>query len=205
MKAATSISTLLICVVVMACGGLSPRTAYPGTLRAPTTMAANFMMRQRLTVTRVGAEPVRFESVLQKSGNALVLLGLTPFGTRAFLIELTGTDVRYESYLPGELPFPPQYILFDVQRTVFPFLSDSALSDGWHEERSGEELVRERWQGGLLVERTFERTSEVPPGQIRVVYETGVLPGTMPPTTHFYNAWMGYELTIETVEQSALP
>jgi len=170
---------------------------YPGTLVPPSSVPGDFIARQELRASH-GATRVRLESVLQKRGDTITLLGLTPLGTRAFLLQQEGVSVTFTPYLDRPLPFPPRYMLIDIHRALFIGIGPGPLPDGVHAIRRGGEEIRERWQGGRLVERTFRRESGVPPGLITVTCEEGMQFGVPPRELTFKNGWFGYELTITT-------
>lgn len=201
-----SLATALL-LVVLGCGSAAepagpPR--YPGTLRPASELGADVMMRQTLEADW-GAGSQAFEAVFQKQGDELVLLGLGPHGGRAFLLEHAGGEVRFETFVELDLPFPPRYVLLDVQRTFFPYLSREPLPDGVHEERMDGERVRETWRDGRLLERTFERLDGDPEGTIRVDYGPGLVFGQPPPgEIVFHNGWYGYTLRVRTVDYRAL-
>lgn len=198
-------ASLVLALVLGACGGAettAPR--YPGTLRPPSAMGADVMMRQRLTARWGEGEETSFDAVLQKQGNALILLGLGPHGGRAFVIAQRDGAVSYEELVDIDLPFPPEFILLDVQRVFFPRLSPAPLGDGVHERVVDGERVIERWQNGKLVSRTFERADGDPAGTITIGYGTGWAPGEQPPTVRFDNGWFGYSLSVETLSWNRL-
>jgi hypothetical protein len=179
----------------------------PGVLHAPSEYPGAFLDRQTIVAT-YGKKSAKFDAVLQKRDDELVLLGMTPFGSRAFSLKQTGLQVAFESFVPQELPFPPQYILFDVQRVFFegtlPGLPTP--SDGAHEfaPRDGE-VMTEYWQDGRVLQRRFRRTSGDPAGEIVIVYESGMALGGPPPQhIAFTNGWYGYRLDITTLSHQAL-
>ena len=195
----------LACCLLAACGGAegaAPR--YPGTLRPPSAMGADVMMRQRLTARWGEGEETAFDAVLQKQGNALVLLGLGPHGGRAFVLAQRDGAVSFEKFVDVDLPFPPEFILLDVQRVLFPRLSETPLPDGVHERVVDDERVTERWHSGKLVARTFERVDGDPAGTITIGYGEGWAPGEQPPTVRFENGWFGYSLSVETLSYQPL-
>jgi hypothetical protein len=128
-------------------------------LPPPDAIPGTFTVRQKLVASSAHGGG-SFEAVLKKLPGRLTLLGLTPYGSRAFLLEQAGADVSFTSYIPRELPFPPTYVLLDVHR-VFdaPLGASPEAGDGKDEvEREAivrGELVRERWLGGHLVQRIF--------------------------------------------------
>jgi Protein of unknown function (DUF3261) len=57
--------------------------------------------------------------VVQKNGPRLVLIGLTPFGAKAFSVTQIGVEVWSESKLGPALPVPPENVLRDLHRAHF--------------------------------------------------------------------------------------
>jgi len=185
----------LLLSICVACGAPSETSlTYPGTLRPPSAFARDFVLRQSITARR-GNDAVTFQAVLQKRGNALVVLGLTPYGTRAFLLEQRGEQVSFRSFVDRDLPFPPRFILLDIQRTLlFPPAGPS--SDGQHERMVDGDVITERWRGGRLLSRRFRRVDGLPEGEIVVEYGEGMTPERPPPLIRLHNGWSGYDLLI---------
>ncbi len=182
--------------------GPLPLPDYPGTLTRPSEHPGDFLLRQHLTA-HFGERVESFDAVLQKRGDVLTLVGLTPFGTRAFLLEQTGLEVKFTSYV-GELPFPPRFILFDVERVYFDGIAGAPLDDGEHvEQRSGERIV-ESWNGGRLAARRFTRIANDPPGVMSIVYAGGMASGAFPAQIEIDNGWVGYKLSIATLSEQRL-
>jgi hypothetical protein len=140
--------------------------------------------------------------VLQVDAGVLSLLALTPYGTRAFLLEQSGQSIRFTPFVDRELPFPPRFILIDVHRALFSALGTPPPSaDGEHVfERDGER-VTERWRGGKLLERRFERLDHKPKGTIRVSYGAGIAPNVTPQIIELDNGWFDYRLSIRTLAE----
>jgi hypothetical protein len=198
----------LAALVLAGCGPRRPAgegPGYPGELQPPERFASDFLLRQELEV-QLGGERTRFQAALQRRGATLTLLVLTPMGTRAFVIEQQGLDVRFTSYLPEgrEPPFPPRYVLLDVQRTLLPQLGDGPLADGEHRGERAGEVIRERWLGGRLLERRFARRGGRPAGEIVLAYEGGMAPGEAPSRVVLDNGWLGYRLVITTLSSQDL-
>ncbi|MFZ6183421.1 DUF3261 domain-containing protein [Nannocystis pusilla] len=176
---------------------------YPGAL-ATTLTGPDFMARQRLRGTARGRE-IGGEVVLQKQGDALTLIGLTPFSTKAFVAKQQGAEVKVDVFAPeGKLPFPPRFMLLDVHRVQFLGLPGAPLADGTHRGEVGEEKVTEVWQGGALLERRFERKDGKPGGEIVVTYEGGMKDGALPSRLRLVNGWFGYEIAVETLQWQPL-
>ena len=123
------------------------------------------------------------------------------------MLRQTGRDVSFQSFVPQTLPFPPQYILMDVERVFFPWIDGGAarVPDGNREEVRNGEIITEEWHEGRLFRRTFRRTDGRPPGGIVVDYEGGMAAeGTAPAHVTFRNGRYGYTLEIETESHQPL-
>jgi hypothetical protein len=176
---------------------------YPGSLGSPADHPGDFIRRQAIVAHFPGHEQ-SFEAVLQKKGDKLTLIGLAPFGIKAFVLEQSASGVTFKPYLHRDMPFPPEFMLNDIRRTYFDGLSSGALSDGWHEVVQDGERVRELWAGGRLLERHFARLSGGPAGEISIVYVDGMSGPQSPALIELDNGWFGYHLTIRTVSEQAL-
>jgi hypothetical protein len=172
---------------------------YPGELADSTALPDGLFLRQRIEA-RFGGRELGFAAVLQSEAGVLSLLALTPYGTRAFLLTQRGQALSFTRYVDQALPFPPRFIMLDVHRTLFLGLPGAPLADGEHQGLRGGERIRERWQGGRLLARSFERVDGRPRGLIRVAYRGGML-GAMPPARiDLDNGWFAYQLAIHTLE-----
>jgi hypothetical protein len=164
-------------------------------------------MRQRVTIGWQDREE-RFEAVLQKRGDVLLLLGLGPMNAVGFSLTLDDRGITFENRTGQEMPFDPERILADVQRVFYPWLSEeSACLDC--ERRGLREAVEivERIGPTGLVERRFSRVDR--PGQVGIVveYQAWMDGGLVPARAILRNEGAGYWLTVETssVEQIAVP
>jgi hypothetical protein len=195
---------LVLAVSALACASGPQRpplneAAYPGVLTESTALPDGLFLRQRIDA-RFGGRTMSFSAVLQVDGGVLSLLALTPYGTRAFLLEQAGQSIRFTPYVDRELPFPPRFILLDVHRALFTGLATAPAADGERRyERDGERVI-ERWQGGALLERRFERMDGKPKGTIRIGYGAGFAPGATPKHITLDNGWFGYQLSIRTLD-----
>lgn len=209
---AVSLALGVLALLAVACAGTPRRPpltedAYPGALVDSAALPDGVFLRQRIEA-RFGGRSASFAAVLQVDGGVLSLLALTPYGTRAFLLEQVGQSVRFTRYVDRELPFPPRFILVDVHRALFAGLGQpppSALVEHRHEHtherafvREGER-VTELWREGRLFERRFERLDGEPAGVIRARYPDGVAPGALPARIELDNGWFGYQLSIRTL------
>lgn len=205
-------TTTAALLLIAACGGTTTRNEsaapYPTHVEAPSALPGEWAIEQEVTITHAEGES-SFRAVLQKQGDALTMVGLGPHGGRAFVLSQNGTDFDWETFVPIELPFPPEYMLHDVHRTWLQ--PNQPPVDGSSElifERYGER-IHERWDGAKLVERIFERLDGEPQGSIIVTYEGGLSPNAPaavapPDVVAFDNGWHGYTATIRTLRYTPL-
>lgn len=198
-----------------ACAGVSTTPAqgellgvgYPGVLRAPETLPTQVLWRQRVTAFWGEGDERGFDAAVQRRGDTLTVLGLSPTGSVGFSIVQRGDDVELTNRMPERFPFPPRNVLLDVQRSFYPWLPGDpgdAPTDG---ERSGEvdgERVHETWRQGRLVERRFTRLDGEPAGTLRIRYTWDRADWSVPTHTELDNAWFGYRLEIETLDEALL-
>jgi hypothetical protein len=177
--------------------------AAPSELRSPAGLGEAFALEQRVrSEYPTGAQ--EFRAVLQKRGDALILVGFGPHGGRGFVLQQNGAEVAFESHLPRELPFPPRFMLQDVHRAWFRGL-EGPRPDGEHRGVIDGEEVVERWAGGRLRERTFRRLDGAPAGVIRVTYEGGLGGEGPPERVVLDNGWFGYRLVLTTLSHQTIP
>lgn len=178
---------------------------YPGTLQPATAMGADFVWRQSIVARWEGGER-GFDAAVQVRGGTLTVMGLSPIGQPGFVVQYTADGaVELEDHVDLELPFPPEFILLDVQRVFFPQLSEGApLADGVHGRIIGEELVGEVWSAGRPLERSFQRTDGQPPGEIHVAYEWSDAFRLAPARATLVNGWFGYRLEVVTHDETIL-
>lgn len=185
----------------------APEHGYPGELIPTDQMGRDFMARQKLA-GRFGEQEFRFEAVLQLHGGKLTVLGLTPFGTKAFVLVQTGTEVEFTPLIDREIPFPPEYMLQDIHRAWLwharlPW-GDAAPSEPAVTVEVAGERVSEQWGADGLVQRSFARIDGQPPGEIRIEYVGGQRSGHPAKHVVLDNGWFGYRLEIETTDWRAL-
>lgn len=159
-------------------------TPHPiGTLHAPSHYALELTIDQQVTAEHANGSET-FRAVLEKRGDRLVMVGLGPHGGRAFLLSQEGERVDWVSELPRALPFPPEFMLMDIHRTWLggiPREGGAPLPDGEHEAVVDGENVRETWQGGRLMTRSFRiLTSNQAFWSVDITYEGGLGEGVLP-------------------------
>jgi hypothetical protein len=165
-------------------------------LPRPEAIPGEFTVRQKLVAKSVHGGG-SFEAVLQKKGDTLTMIGLTPYGGRAFLLVQKGAEVQFTKYIPQELPFAPTFILLDIHRVWDAWLG-GPLANGERSSVVDGEKISERWRNGQIVERRFVRTTGAQPGEIVVTYGA---PGAGGLAAHvaLENGRFGYRLDVDTL------
>jgi hypothetical protein len=214
--AGTPVALLLMTMVLLAAAACSavrrgpPRfdeDDYPGTIRPAASLPVDVLWQQRVTASWGERGRRAFDAALQKRGDELVLVGLSPMGSPGFVVRLDGLEISVHNPAGEELPFPPRFLLLDVQRTFYPWLAQGATEreDGTYEGVVGGERVVEVVRDGRLVERRFTREDGRPEGVLAVRYEWAHDDWRGPSRAVLDNGWFGYRLDIVTVDETALP
>lgn len=209
----------LVCALALplACGpgcagarratGPGPGAYDPPALLPAGRLATDVLWEQRLVArwdSADGGGEQAFDAAVQKLGDELLVLGLSPLGEAGFVLRLSDGEISFENRSGRELSFPPDWIVLDVQRVFYPWLVDApAGEDGRREGVVGGERVLERWSGGRLIERRFER-SDGPAGAVVVRYEWSPADELAPGRATLTDERRGYELVIETYAESRL-
>ena len=164
----------------------------------------DFLARQSLR-GRQGEREIHGEVVVQKRGATLTLIGMTAFGSKAFVIQQDASGVRSQEFLPGSLPFPAEFMLLDVHRALFIGLS-SGTGDGKRRGKREGEAITETWQGGKLLRRSFRHRRAR--GTIDIEYVGGMVGGMLgerpPARIIVVNGWFGYTVEITTLSWQAI-
>jgi hypothetical protein len=202
-RLALAVLVSLACATAPQPGADPKATEYPGTLLTPASIGPDFQWQQRVTA-RWESRERGFDAVLSKADDELLLLGLGPMKTPAFIVRLSDGEVEFENRTPKELPFDPRYMILDVQRVYYPWIPGEPLVTGERSHVTGGERVDERWLDGRLVERRFVREDGQPPGEITIRYEGWEDDLDAPRRATLDNGWLGYSLVIDTVVQQRL-
>lgn len=88
-------------------------------LMPPSTSPKLLMSRHQATLIQ-GKQELRFEAVLEYSQEETVLVGLTPFGNRAFSIIWDGNQIKFEKMPFYPLNIEPAYLLSAFQLAFYP-------------------------------------------------------------------------------------
>ena len=175
---------------------------YPCVLHDPRTLPHDFMVRQSLTVrTRRDGKPVegRFDAIVQKQGDTLLIVGFGPMNVKAFTLTHRGDRIEFAQFMGPELPFSPRNVVVDVHRVFFKRLPAKAQA-GYSGVVRGEldgETVEETWRDGQLRTAVFTRPGSALRGAVRVELGPGCTPVLCEPeSATLHNEWFGYTLTI---------
>lgn len=203
---------LVLVFLVGACGSAPQRhfdilasapAEYPGALRDPKAIAANFFVRQTLTVhTTKDGKPVEAEldAVLQKQGDTLQVVGFGPMNVKAFTLVHKGDRIVFDQFVGPQMPFSPRNIVVDIHRVFFmrlPPPTDAKFTGVTKGELEGEH-VEETWKDGQLRGATFTRPGDPKlKGAIRIQMSEGcTVEHCEPETAQLRNEWFGYTLSI---------
>ena len=203
-------SVCLILLASVTCAHQKPQSPTPGPpvgftapsaadLPPPDDVPGLFTVRQRL-VAKSPHGGGSFEAVLAKNYGRLTIVGLMPYGARAFVLEQTRTDVKFTNHMPREPPFPPAWILLDVHRVFGTWLGPPIAAGRREGTKLGEHIV-EVWRDGRLAERTFTRANPTPgppTGSITITYQGEARPGIAERVV-VRNERFQYDLSIQTL------
>jgi hypothetical protein len=174
----------------------------PPFLVSTDEIPGEFLWRQSVTATHPDGTQ-HFEAVVQKRCGELVVIGLTPFGARAFTIHQRGLQVESEVEVAPP-PFAPEAVLYDLHRVFFADLGAPPADRERTLDRDGEE-IRESWQDGRLRQRSYRRLDGRPAGLVRIEYGTDFGPGGPPASVKLRSEWFGYALEIVTLDRLEAP
>lgn len=138
-----------------------------------------------------------FDAVVQYDGDRLVVLGLTPMGTKAFSIVQQGSALEVTPTDSAALPAPPEAILRDIHAGYFD-PPDAALADGWHRRSGRFGSVWEQWSAGRLHVRVWGRKRDTQADRLRFI--GGLAPGELPRDLEFDHPRLSLRLEIHTLE-----
>lgn len=175
----------------------------PGEWVSTQAIAGDFLLRQRLIVTR-GDGVFALHLVAQKRGDELLLLGLHPFGAKLFTLRQRGLETSVDAVPAPALEVPPLNVLRDLHRARFLGLA-SAGADGSFEERRDGTEIRELHEGGRLLRRSFQRLDADPPGVVELRFEPAPAPAEGGDRVTIENGWCGYRAELTTLAEEALP
>jgi len=198
----------LALVLAPACA-TTPVARDPAPLEISGDLGRSFFVRQRIHARFEGPEPGerRFETALQSRCGELRLVALSPFGLRLFSAVSRGGEIRVESLGGRPLPFAPEHVVRDIERTFF---RSPPVAPGASETRSlvraGEQVV-ETWRDGVLVSREVRPAGAPESAKVVIRYEGPPQALGISPSVSLSNPAFRYDLSIENyaVEELECP
>jgi hypothetical protein len=145
----------------------------------------------------------RFQAVLQKVNEELSIVAMNPAGQPAFRISLKDGKVSEEYFIDRRLPFPPEFIVSDVQKAFYPWFPapEAERPTDRETERVGMR-IEERYVDGKLHQRIFSYPN-VPEREPTVVSYDWNVDGDVPQVT-VDNVRFDYSIEVETVSSRLL-
>lgn len=171
----------------------------PGKLRPTHDIAGDLRLELRHTI-RSGSVDTAFRLAVEKRGDELTLVGLSPLGAVVFSVVQTGVELEVDALPASILEVPPENVLRDLHHVLFQGVA-SAPADGEVATVQGDTRISEVWSDGRLRRRGFERVSGKPSGEIVVDFVSDPVEGLAEARIH--NGWCGYEATLVTLAQPA--
>lgn len=99
---------------------------YP--LLAPATFGGTYSA-QHLLEGHAQGQDFTLQTQVEIESDHILLVGFTPWQTRAFVLRYDGTTLEFENFTNRDLPFPPERMLSDLQQVLWPHLPNR---DDWH-------------------------------------------------------------------------
>jgi hypothetical protein len=123
---------LVVAMLLMGCAGPHRTGAQQESLRyypllLPSSYGGTLIIEQFLDGW---AKEERFQlhSQLEIDANQILVVGFTAFQTRAFALRFDGKSVKFENFTDRRIPFPPEMIISDIQKILWPALPNQR---GW--------------------------------------------------------------------------
>jgi hypothetical protein len=111
-------------------------------------------------------EHFQFRSQLEIDTYHMLVIGFTTFQIKAFVIRYDGKTVEFENFTDRKMPFPPEMILSDIQKVLWPTLPNR---DGWNIVDDAVNKVRLVFFAGRLVTRIQYRGTSPMDGEVELV------------------------------------
>ena len=107
---------------------VAPSPSFPPALSAPQypllspASYGRSYSAQHLLEGRAQDQDFTLQIHVEIEPDHILLLGFTPWQTRAFVLRYDGTTLDFENFTNREMPFPPARILSDLQQVLWPRL-----------------------------------------------------------------------------------
>jgi hypothetical protein len=195
-------STLLLACVAEGSRSSPAADTAPAPLLASEDIPGDFLLQQQIRF-RWNEREGQIDAAVQNACGELTVILLTPYGAAGTVIRQRGRRVDVSGRYAGELPFDPERLLLDVQRTNFVPFSSPAPPDGTREWRFHGQRIAETWNGGRLVERVFDSAGETG-DRVRIRYPDGATAQQPPAAASLDSELFGYHLDVTTLSRVAV-
>jgi hypothetical protein len=101
---------------------------------SPLTFGRTYVA-QHLMEGRARGQNFVLQVYVEIAPDGILLLGFTPWQTRAFVLRYDGNTLAFENFTDRAMPFPPELILSDLQQVLWPSLpnqNDWQVTDDPH-------------------------------------------------------------------------
>ncbi len=105
-------------------------------LMSPASLKQSISLEQ-IVEAKYGDKSYKFHCLLEVDEKHLVLVGMTPFNTRAFTLTLTVEAFTIDMAPGAQLPAEPSRILADLQLALWPESKVHGLDSVWHQSVRG--------------------------------------------------------------------
>jgi hypothetical protein len=127
------VSLFLIASLLVGCAMHSHPRSQPEVVRyypllLPASFGRSIVIEQLLEGSARG-ERFQLHSQIEIDAEHMLVLGFTTFQTKAFVLRFDGKTVAFENFTERRMPFPPEFILSDIQKILWPTLPDR---EGWN-------------------------------------------------------------------------
>lgn len=164
------IQLCLLLLLLVGCGAHHQTSYQPEALRyyplLPPSSYRRTVAIEQLIEGWAKGEHFQFHSQLEIDAYHMLVLGFTTFQIKAFVIRYDGKTVDVENFTDRKMPFPPEMVLSDIQKILWPALPNR---DGWHIVDDTTSKVRLVFFAGQLVTRIQYRGPSPIDGDVELV------------------------------------
>ena len=193
------IAPALALVLVLACGCQGLGTGgRPGCPVTPVDTAAITAELRAQGTIGIGDDASRttLGFAVERAGDALTLVGFTPFGTRAFAIRQVGSELHVDDFVGRRMGVEPIWLADALHRAYFvlPPADAEQTATGRRWRRAGEEITQHSGSDGAPRTRRFARAEAGSTDVVTVEYARP--PGA---GVEIDNPWCGYHARLSLV------
>ncbi len=124
-------------------------------LMSPASLKQSISLEQ-IVEAKYGDKSYTFHCLLEVDEEHLVLVGMTPFNTRAFTLTLTEESLTIDMAPGAQLPAEPSRILADLQLAMWPDPQVHGLDRIWGQSQYGTVLRLFRRSGAAVIKVQYD-------------------------------------------------